>query len=215
MVQFCYLRLYFGIDNVCRRLLQWIARIKNGLKLRPTRYRTYSNQISTRPIRSDNESAEEGDFEVVMAGYAWPCRKDQYEIMTGTGASGSMRLVSYDLYFQLRINCTVIPLKYAGHHRDRTKCLVYRGVHIIEVGSVWFLAFLGPNELSVIERCPYHRGALKERLDCTSGSIHVNLYLDFSRAYPQKWLTCWRKKNSGYYAIIFPVGKRKLLANQN
>ena len=65
MVQFCYLRQYFGIDNVCRRLLQWIARIKNGLKLRPTtRYRTYSNQISTR-LRSDNESAEEGDFEVV------------------------------------------------------------------------------------------------------------------------------------------------------
>ena len=50
----CYLRLYFGIDNVSRRLLQWIARIKNGLKLRPTtRYRTYSNPISTRliPIR--------------------------------------------------------------------------------------------------------------------------------------------------------------------
>ena len=37
----------------------------NGLKLRPTRYRTYSNQISTRLIRLDNESAEEGDFEVV------------------------------------------------------------------------------------------------------------------------------------------------------
>ena len=65
MVQFCYLRPYFGIDNVCRRLLQWIARIKNGLKLRPTtRYRTYSNQISTR-LRSDDESAEGGDFEVV------------------------------------------------------------------------------------------------------------------------------------------------------
>ena len=50
----CYLRLYFGIDNISRRLLQWIARIKNGLNLRPTkRYRTYSNQISTRliPIR--------------------------------------------------------------------------------------------------------------------------------------------------------------------
>ena len=37
---------YFGIDNVSRRLLQWIARIKNGLKLKPKkRYRTYSNQI--------------------------------------------------------------------------------------------------------------------------------------------------------------------------
>ena len=49
MVQFCYLRLYFGIDIVSRRLLQWIARIENGLKLRlTTRYRTYSNQLSTR-----------------------------------------------------------------------------------------------------------------------------------------------------------------------
>ena len=50
----CYLRLYFGIDNISRRLLQWISRIKNGLKLRPTtRYRTYSNPKSTRliPIR--------------------------------------------------------------------------------------------------------------------------------------------------------------------
>ena len=51
IVQFYYLRLYFGIDNISRRLLQWIARIKNGLKLRPTtRYWTYSNQISTRLI---------------------------------------------------------------------------------------------------------------------------------------------------------------------
>ena len=24
--------------------------------------------------------------------------------------------------------------------------------------------------------------------------IHVNLYLDFSGAYPQKWLTCWKRK---------------------
>ena len=91
MVQFCYLRLYFGIDNVFRRLLQWITRIKIGSKLKPTtRYRTYSNQISTRLIifrsDSDHESTKEGDFEVVY-------REDQYEIMTG--ASGSMRLVSY------------------------------------------------------------------------------------------------------------------------
>ena len=51
MVQFCYLRLYFSIDNVSRRLLQWIARIKTGLRRRPTtRHRTYSNQISTRLI---------------------------------------------------------------------------------------------------------------------------------------------------------------------
>ena len=52
MVQFCYLRLYFGIYIVSRRLLQWIARTENGLKLRPTtRYRTYNNQISTRLIQ--------------------------------------------------------------------------------------------------------------------------------------------------------------------
>ena len=25
--------------------------------------------------------------------------------------------------------------------------------------------FLGPNELSVVERCPYYRGVGKERLD--------------------------------------------------
>ena len=48
---------------------------------------------------------------------------------------------------------TVKPLQY-GHQRDRTKCPVYRGVRIIEVRNVWFLAFLGPNELSVMERCP-------------------------------------------------------------
>ena len=54
MVQFCYLRLYFGIDNVSRRLLQWIARIESGLKRRPTtRYRTYSNQISIQDCDSD------------------------------------------------------------------------------------------------------------------------------------------------------------------
>ena len=47
--------------------------------------------------------------------------------------------------------------------RDR----LYRGVRIIEVGNEGFLAFLGLNELSVIERCPYYRGVRKERLDCT------------------------------------------------
>ena len=61
---------------------------------------------------------------------------------------------------------TVKPLYY-GHQRDRTKCPLYRGVRIIEVENVWFLAFLGPNELSVIERCPYYS---KERLDCIEGN---------------------------------------------
>ena len=28
------------------------------------------------------------------------------------------------------------------------------------------MAFLRPNKLSVIERCPYYRGVHKERLDC-------------------------------------------------
>ena len=45
MVQFCYLRLYFGIDNVLRRLLQWITRIENELKRgqdiqQPDKYKT-------------------------------------------------------------------------------------------------------------------------------------------------------------------------------
>ena len=35
----------------------------------------------------------------------------------------------------------------------------------IEVGNVSFLAFLGPNKLSVIERCLYYTGVRKERLD--------------------------------------------------
>ena len=33
--------------------------------------------------------------------------------------------------------------------------------------NVRFLAFLVPNELSVIERCPYYRDFRKEKLDCT------------------------------------------------
>ena len=138
MVQFCYLRLYFDIDNVSRRLLQWIARIENGLKRRPTtRYRTYSNQISTRlRFRSDNESAEEGDL--------WS-RLWQDHVRKISTRSWLMRLDLfwlYDLYCHLLINCT--------------------GVR-----------------------------------------VHVNLYLDFSRAYPQKWLTCWSKKNWGYNGMIF------------
>ena len=50
---------------------------------------------------------------------------------------------------------------------DRPKCPLYGGVRIVEVGNVGFLAFLGPNQLSVIERCPYYRGVRKERFDCT------------------------------------------------
>ena len=61
----------------------------------------------------------------------------------------------------------VKPLLY-GHQRDRTKCPLYRGVRIIEVGNAGFLAFLGPTELFVIESCPYYRGDRKGRLDCIS-----------------------------------------------
>ena len=48
-------------------------------------------------------------------------------------------------------------------------------------------------------------------MDCISGRVHVNLYLDF-RAYLQK---C-EEKNSGYDGIIFAVGikKWKLMVNQ-
>ena len=63
MVRFVIWDQYFGIDIISRRLLQWISRIENGLKLRPTtRYGTCSNFNVT---DSDNESDEEGDFEVV------------------------------------------------------------------------------------------------------------------------------------------------------
>ena len=51
-----------------------------------------------------------------------------------------------------------------------------------------------------------------------SGGVYVNSYkfkAEFTRAYPQNWLTCWSKENSGYDGIIFAVGKWKLIANQN
>ena len=73
MVQFCYLRLYFGVDIVSRRPLQWIARIENGLKLRPTtRYRTYNNQISTRLIQIIKASNA-----IIKASSLWQDMHDQ------------------------------------------------------------------------------------------------------------------------------------------
>ena len=153
MVQFCYLILYFGIDNVSRCLLQWIARIKNGLKLRPTtRYRAYNNRISTR-FWSDNESAEEGDYEVI---YRRTC-------MAMSGRSV----------------------------RDHDWC-------------VWI------HEAAWCRTDGYTTYIFSYYLNCTSGRFHVNLYLDFSGAYHQKWLTWWRKKNSDYDEIIFAAGKWKV-----
>ena len=46
---------------------------------------------------------------------------------------------------------------------------------IIEVGNVAFLAFLGPNELSVIEWCPYYRGVPVRRGLTVSRNIHPHM----------------------------------------
>ena len=37
---------------------------------------------------------------------------------------------------------------------------------------IFGIYFLGPNRLSVIERCSYYRGVLKERLDCNSKEMN-------------------------------------------
>ena len=42
--------------------------------------------------------------------------------------------------------------------------------------EVYDMVFLGPNELSVIERCPYYRSIGKDRLDCTSFDLHINFF---------------------------------------
>ena len=89
MVKFSYLTISVRIYIVFRRLLQWIAWIENGLKLRPTTgYRTHTYRTCVTDLH--NESAKEGDFEVV---YGRTRMTSPGEIFTG--ASGSMRLVSY------------------------------------------------------------------------------------------------------------------------
>ena len=40
--------------------------------------------------------------------------------------------------------------------------------------------------------------------------IHLSLYLDFSRAYPQTGLTCWSKENSGYEPYNIHSRKKKV-----
>ena len=79
MVQFFfYLRLYFGTDNVSRRLWQWIASHQkmdwnlgqlSGHTVNKIPEHTRPGHTATRYvqdwIRSDSESAEEGHFEVV------------------------------------------------------------------------------------------------------------------------------------------------------
>ena len=68
----------------------------------------------------------------------------------------------------IRVTVMTIQLNFFNTDTKGTEPSVrfYRGVRIIEVGNVGFLAFLGPNELSVIERCPYYKGFRKERFDC-------------------------------------------------
>ena len=51
-----------------------------------------------------------------------------------------------------------------------------------------------------------------------SSGVYVNsckFKLEFSRAYPQNWLTCWSKENSGYDGIMCAVGKWKLIGIQH
>ena len=78
---------YFGIDIVSRRLLKWISRIEKGMKLGPTtRYRTHSNQISTR-LTQIMKVTKKVTLKLFMAGHARPVREDQYEIMTCASVS--------------------------------------------------------------------------------------------------------------------------------
>ena len=53
-------------------------------------------------------------------------------------------------------------------------------------------------------------GARKERLDCTSGSIHVNLYLDFSRAYSPKVIDLLKEEKFGLWRNNIPSRKVKV-----
>ena len=59
---------------------------------------------------------------------------------------------------------------------DRRICIPLFTPLFTEVGKVWFLAFLGPNDLSIIERCPYHRGVCKERLKLHITKTCFNCY---------------------------------------
>ena len=93
MVQFCYLRLYLGIDIVSQYCLPSFVAMecKDWNFNRPTtRYRTYSTQITKRLIQLIKVT-KKVTLKQFMAGKAWPGWEDQYEIMTG--AFGSMRRV--------------------------------------------------------------------------------------------------------------------------
>ena len=92
--------------------------------------------------------------------------------------------------------------------KGQNKCPLYRVVRITEVGYVWFLAFLGPNELSVIKRCPYYRSVRKESLDCNFLSLFYWLCIckekiNIGDFWDIKRLTNWGR---GGYSWEFLVG---------
>ena len=123
MVQFCYSRLYLGIDSVSRRLLQWITRIENGLKLRPTkRYRTNRGfQQDKYATDSDNKSDEEGVYEVV---YGRTCM---------TSSRRSVRFSSFQLHIMLPAQLTPSPV-YPGLQAQVKERLV-----LVQYASSWQL----------------------------------------------------------------------------
>ena len=87
-----------------------------------------------------------------------------------------------------RLFFTVSFLMQSNLFNTDTKCLLHRGVRIIELGNVWFLAFMGPHELSVIERCPYYRGVRKERLDCMTNCVWLAFFLTYYVTLFSPWM---------------------------
>ena len=85
-------------------------------------------------------------------------------------------------------------------------------VRFTEVSEkVWFLAFLGPNELSVIERCAYYRGVRKERLHqpifwgkSPGDEVEVTLYQFFSVT--RKAICQWLKVTNSYKLKKYTIG---------
>ena len=81
-------------------LLQWIARIENGLNLGNNRIQDIQLPVKYE-TDSDNELkvTKKVTLKTFVAGHAWPSWEDQYEIMTG--ASGCTLMV-----IRLNLMCT-------------------------------------------------------------------------------------------------------------
>ena len=76
------------------------------------------------------------------------------------------------------------------------------------------MAILGPNELSVIERCPYHGGVCKERLDCRNDMRENKNYFGRFKS-SQVWVTegkvtvhvnAWQKSRGNRFWIELAPG---------